>query len=145
MIPAQGPFTISQAPQGNVYSTRNQLTFNPNPKTSKINLMKTKTKKHTCGPWLLEGRGNFSGINVVTDDEIICRLPDGASVTGGACWPEQHANAHLIASAPEMLEALRGLQSEIRQAVKMDVKNHVSLMIYDAAATKAIAKAEGKE
>tara|TARA_Y100001963_G_scaffold69799_1_gene97179 strand:- start:191 stop:529 length:339 start_codon:yes stop_codon:yes gene_type:complete len=108
--------------------------------------MKTKTKKHTCGPWLLEDRENFSGINVVTDDKIICRLPDGASVTGGKCWPEQHANAHLIASAPELYEALKQLTEqstkELDQNATHDGLQNCNLL---ANARNAIAHAEGRE
>ena len=68
--------------------------------------------RHTPGPWTLENRhderGTPSGINVFSEAEatFICRMPDGASVQGGHAWPEQLANARLIAAAPELLEAL---------------------------------------
>ena len=44
----------------------------------------------------------------------------------------------------ELLQALRDLQREIHSAVKMDVRKHYSLMVADAAANTAIAKAEGQ-
>ena len=48
------------------------------------------------------------------------------------------------AAAPDLLEALRALQQEIKTAVKFDVKKHYSLMVAEVAASKAIEKAEGK-
>jgi len=60
--------------------------------------------------------------------------------------PEEWAQAkHLLLAAPELLQALRELQKELRHAVKLDVKKHYSLMVADACASKAIAKAEGKD
>ena len=111
---------------------------------------------HTNGPWKTERKNCCTHIVSESEKGIhgwqshITTLGDHIEYDGEPCGSvcsqdktqaEINANARLIAAAPEMLEALRGLQSEIRQAVKMDVKNHVSLMIYDAAATKAIAKA----
>ena len=67
---------------------------------------------HTKGPWailprnrnLANGRG--PGYDVQKDD------PDGLGEI--ICDKATLANAHLIAAAPEMLEALRGLVAEIQ-------------------------------
>lgn len=50
----------------------------------------------------------------------------------------------LHAAAQELLDALRGLREELNRAIRMDVKKHYSLMVADAAAGKAIYKAEGE-
>jgi hypothetical protein len=42
----------------------------------------------------------------------------------------------------ELIEALRELQKQLRAHVKLDVRKHYSLMVADAAASTAIAKAE---
>ena len=47
-------------------------------------------------------------------------------------------NANLIAAAPDLLEALKELQKRIHAHVKMNVKKHYSLLVADAAASKAI-------
>ncbi len=79
--------------------------------------------EHTPGPWRAvdrkDARGNIAGISIWAGDGEdqyglpksvkICSLPDGASLSGGHCFPEQVGNAHLIAAAPELLEALKGL------------------------------------
>jgi hypothetical protein len=52
---------------------------------------------------------------------------------------------HLIAAAPDLLEALRGLLRETRQSVpNINVKKHFSLMVQMEEAKSAIAKAEGR-
>lgn len=48
-------------------------------------------------------------------------------------------------AAPEMLEALKLLQSALTEYKLRDVKKRYSLCVADAAASKAIAKAEGRE
>jgi hypothetical protein len=96
--------------------------------------------KHTLGPWNLRQffeHGEFMGYTVYSAPfDGIADIPD-ASDTG-------EANAHLIAAAPDLLEALRALQQEVKSAVKFDVKKHYSLMVADVAASKAIEKAEGR-
>ena len=99
---------------------------------------------HTKGPWnLMEPDETEQPTNalagVFTNERFIATVwksshasPDGAM-----------ANANLIVAAPELLEALEGLQRELRQHIRFDVKKHYSLMVYDVAATKAIAKAHG--
>jgi hypothetical protein len=65
--------------------------------------------KHTPGPWKMTDRkaamGNNCGINIESQDLIVCRLPDGASTDGGYSFPHQLSNAKLIAAAPDLLEA----------------------------------------
>lgn len=55
--------------------------------------MSMKTAQHTPGPWHT-GEGDCSDQVLYADDELICE-------TGG-----NHANARLIAAAPEMAEML---------------------------------------
>lgn len=59
---------------------------------------------HTPGPWLIEPTDTSKAI--VTDDCVICEM---------AVWAYEHqkeieANAHLIAAAPDLLEAAIALQ-----------------------------------
>ena len=110
--------------------------------------MNESIKGHTPGPWTLENRhderGTPSGINVFSEAEatFICRMPDGASVQGGHAWPEQLANARLIAAAPELLEALSVLVDHAKETYPHfeDVRGQNDI----AKALTAIAKAKGE-
>jgi hypothetical protein len=85
---------------------------------------------HTPGPWQFD-----------TDSDTIDSA-DGRQLAG-VFGPklEAHANARLIAAAPELLAALEGLRLQLREHIKLDVKKHFSLMVADAAAGTAMAKA----
>jgi len=59
-----------------------------------------KRATFTPGPWEIQdaGPGTIRGLRfrVITKDSIIARTTDG--------WKEAHANARLIAAAPDLLE-----------------------------------------
>jgi hypothetical protein len=61
--------------------------------------------KHTPGPWVVDAvyKDSVSSVAPGIDDNIICLSPSVEGWTDDR-WP---ANAHLIAAAPDMLEALR--------------------------------------
>ena len=65
------------------------------------------TWKNYDGPWEMENRknerGDIVGINIASDNFIICKLPDGASTEGGFAFPDQLSNAKLITAAPDLL------------------------------------------
>ena len=87
-----------------------------------------KTTAHTPGPWVYDVKRR----NVLaTDGAIICR--NGDSVYGVP------ADGHLLASAPDMLAALRLFVAEYSGGPE---RNHRAEM---AAALAAIAKAEGRD
>ena len=102
------------------------------------------TTKCTPGPW--EVRKHSYG--TVRDAEGIFRVGEKTPLIDGV-WgrnlSEADANARLIAAAPELLAALQELREQLRQHVKLDVKKHYSLMVADAAAGTAIAKATGEQ
>lgn len=62
--------------------------------------MKTK---HTPGPWSISKISNLRIDN--SNGEIVCALL--YATTDGQITPETEANAKLIASAPDLLEALK--------------------------------------
>lgn len=96
---------------------------------------------HTPGPWRIHDRST----TISASFEIIPEK--GMTVASVPAYVDDElgrANAALISAAPEMLEALRELQQKLHRAIKMDVKRHYSLMVADVAASKAIAKAEGR-
>ena len=105
--------------------------------------------RHTPGPW------EYSGVTIRAKDINIAKgafnyCPD---VSGDPAWhgqgPEEseaYANAHLIASAPELLEALEGL---LEQAEAMYIAHGGNQAIWGDAldeidrASDAIVKAKG--
>jgi hypothetical protein len=90
--------------------------------------MKTETKaSHTPGPWHYD-----SVWNLIThgQNEI-------AAIHSG-----NKANCHLIASAPELLQALQSLLN--CPDLNLDDMDHLTLSAIDQA-NKAISKAEGRE
>ena len=90
-------------------------------------------KKHTNGPWLIT--------TIDGDDCLMVGGGDGSDVVADIRTDrpedEVEANAHLIASAPEMLEALKKLA---------ECSKEIPLMKYEQGLVdKAIAHAEGRE
>jgi hypothetical protein len=68
------------------------------------------TTQHTPGPWRAEGWNNLV-VNSYTGDTIIIQ-PGGSEY---AKLEELQANARLIAAAPELLEALKGMMEWARR------------------------------
>tara|TARA_Y100000310_G_scaffold86838_1_gene83723 strand:- start:132 stop:410 length:279 start_codon:yes stop_codon:yes gene_type:complete len=90
-------------------------------------------KKHTNGPWLIT--------TIDGDDCLMVGGGDGSDVVADIRTDrpedEVEANAHLIASAPEMYEALKKLA---------ECSKEIPLMKYEQGLVdKAIAHAEGRE
>lgn len=75
--------------------------------------MSTDTAAHTQGPWHYEsdGMGDFT-IASSADPLAIAAVVNGTFMAMGGHAKEHEANARLIAAAPEMLAALRGLVRE---------------------------------
>ena len=94
--------------------------------------------QHTPGPWILSRHGAVIGgvtrqyTNGVGQDQIAmaCHMQDGNG--------DQHANARLIAAAPDLLEALECLM------VECDLVSEDAVKAY-ANARAAIAKALGEK
>lgn len=103
--------------------------------------------EYTKGPWKVADEDFIVGARYVAVVKRWSPVAAGSQYDDieAKLKAEADANARLIAAAPELLEALEALQTEIRQAVKFDVKKHYSLMVADAAASKAVAKARGEE
>lgn len=72
--------------------------------------MSTEKLKHTPGPWQLKGL-NPPRIYADEGKEIIAQCDSGGEMTQG----QEKANARLIASAPELLEALEMLNNEFKR------------------------------
>lgn len=118
------------------------------------------TVKHTPGPWVVTGvsmtTGNVSVgmkehrivIAEVTNAASFGDMLAGAMKRGGGGFDQadchtQYANARLIAAAPEVLEALKGLLSDIEEYQEINKlggkDNH-----WQVISRAAIAKAEGR-
>lgn len=92
--------------------------------------------QHTPGPWTIENHGSTYIISKPGDGYItrdVCRM-DGSTMSAFA----QKANAHLIAAAPDLLEALQ----EIISAADGDGWSQLDAGFSKARA--AIARARGK-
>jgi len=99
--------------------------------------------QHTPGPWSVIGSGAGQTQVCGRRNGQICEIASYLyDETNEPELDELEANARLIAAAPELLEALKELQSQIQQHFKLDVKKHFSLMLANVAASKAIDKAE---
>ena len=95
--------------------------------------------KHSPAPWTVgrSNRPNELNIGIRGDDYVICDMcDDGHGVR------VQMANACLIASAPELLEALKSI-AEYWNRDRNDEAMHNALWFIIETATEAIAKAEG--
>ena len=101
---------------------------------------------YTRGNWQIAGEAkdfvyclNSNGIN-----RFSLLVQGGYTENAKTSRHEIEENAQLIASAPDMYEALKLLQAALTEYRLRDVKKRFSLCAADAAASKAIAKAEGK-
>lgn len=91
--------------------------------------------KHTKGPWRIGNCPSYDGYTGKPYRNIWAGDGDAAQVIARAIdYGDVDANAALVAAAPDLLEALKGvLRVADRKTVEFD------------AARAAIAKAEGKE
>jgi hypothetical protein len=103
-------------------------------------------RKYTTGPWLLS--------TIDGEDTLMVGGGDGSDVVADIRTDrkefEVEANAHLIASAPELYEALKALYSEVctfrhLASPKDEYDYRDRLMDRAAAAKVAIDHAEGRD
>lgn len=109
-------------------------------------------QKHTPGPWLVDPIkiGTPWNIGATDGTEIaLAQATYGDPLNG---QPERTANAHLIAAAPELKQALINLKAEVRGLMFVrdalrEIIGNTNLAVLDervAEAEAAIAKAEGR-
>lgn len=91
----------------------------------------------TPGPWRVRGIG--PAVLGVVAGEVDSGNPAAAAVAYVEGGQHEYANAHLIAAAPELYEALRGLADSIQGA--WPSLTHLGPMV---AARAALAKADGR-
>lgn len=98
------------------------------------------TTQHTPGPWYRSPNGDY-----ITDSNN-CYV---AQVTGASelAKPTAHANARLIAAAPEMLDALKALTLVVETLGHLGLAKECSYDLIKNAeyGRYVIAKATGKE
>ena len=105
--------------------------------------------KHTPGPWKFEiAWAGFSAIRG-RDGQLIFGVAAGSD-DERRLEPEIEANAHLIAAAPDLLEALEDLRPildafERGQTRYADLMGEADLVPEITKARAAIAKAKGKD
>lgn len=97
------------------------------------------TTKHTPGPWSVSKYGDDYNITYNTDGNWLATVYDDDDPFAGR--PE--ADAHLIAAAPELLEALKAIQLQALQSSVNSAANEWGREALDLA-NAAIAKAEGR-
>lgn len=97
--------------------------------------MKTQ---YTPGPWKARQWGET--IDISNGDTSICNLNPCGVYDSGIPKRIHSANARLIASAPDLLEALKGMLNNFKPG---DIKKHYSQNVAVSIANSAIAKAEG--
>ena len=108
--------------------------------------------EHTPGPWLLEqqlGTGDSDcGWSVLEREQNpyrgeICHITDAEHIAG-ITKAERDANARLIAAAPELLEALRGMCGVWRTVCNSKgwEPEHMTQFV---AAVEVLAKATGEQ
>ena len=95
--------------------------------------------KHTPGPWHVDGRPRHEALEIHSESRRIAR----SLYEGGSEDNEANANAHLIAAAPELLEALKELCDMVDGLFSIDYHAYDSFTTQPARAV--IAKAEGQE
>jgi len=98
---------------------------------------------HTPGPWSAEPNPVFGPSIRVTDEQDVTVATVWVNPLDPKAWGA--GNARLIAAAPDLLEAVTLLQAALTQYRLRDVKKRYSLCVADAAASAAIAKAEGRD
>lgn len=92
--------------------------------------------KHTPGPWKVGEENEFEAyefVSITTESGV--QIGDVSS--DGCVDDETHANARLIAAAPDMLAALKQIESEMRAGLGSSYGETRE------AVRRAIAKAEG--
>jgi hypothetical protein len=106
-----------------------------------LGFFEEEMSKYTAGPWSVDGNTVYTTKSAgwYRGKEI---RQNAFSANIQAPEDELQANARLIASAPELLEALQGLAKEINLS-KLNIKKDFSLINAHAAALKAIYKAKG--
>lgn len=92
---------------------------------------------HTPGPWVVVEADvpPFGSFAIRNDHEA----PGGLAITVGGLGEEERANAHLIAAAPELLEALKDIAGSNECCHFCSCHPHQALCVL----TQLIAKAEG--
>ena len=100
------------------------------------------TSKHTPGPWKLEFNRLISNRACSWTFRANGYLIGESFLTGTS---EGEANAHLIAAAPEMYEALRVLAEEMEYCNRESPQSmHMTIPYWAKRARAALAKAEGR-
>lgn len=105
----------------------------------------TDETEHTSGPWRVEGDGYDTATYVMANDVMVKGGKEGRIIAVCHSYNRQDrisrlANAHLIAAAPELLEALKSIMPH-GLAMDDDAMDHMPGV---KAARLAIAKAEGR-
>ena len=104
------------------------------------------TLRHTPGPWFSGCHGR-DWVQIVVDDESMLPLGTTSKLVAhvNTSMGEQQcvANAHLIAAAPAMYEALSQVQAFIKTLVEADVLAYPTKLT--GAVKAALAQAEGKQ